>query len=171
MKPMDLPEATTTIDIAAPPDRVWEVLSDITVMPRFSTELLAVEWAGGSTGPALGAQFLGHNRNRAIGEWTTRSEIVAFDPPRVFGWAVGDSQKPAATWLFELQPLPSGTHLRYTARIGPGPSGVSMLIERTPDRAERIIEGRLGQFRNAMQATLEGIRDLAEGSGVAGPSG
>jgi carbon monoxide dehydrogenase subunit G len=163
---MEVYEVVDSADIAAPPQRVWEIVSDIAVMPRFSTELRDVQWADGFDGPALGAKFLGHNRNRMIGEWTTRSQITAFDRPRAFGWSVGDPEMPSATWRFDLAPRPGGTRLTYTAQIGPGPSGVTMLIERSPHRAERIVESRLAQFREAMAATLTGIGQLAEkGSG------
>ena len=97
-----------------------------------------------------------------MGEWTTSSQIVVFDPPRCFGWAVGDPDAPAATWTFELQPSGAGTVLDYRARIGPGRSGVTMLIERQPHRAAAIVEDRLTQFRAGMRATLEGIRERAE---------
>ena len=160
---MDVHQTSASVDIGAAPERVWTVVSDITVMPRFSTELVAVRWADGYTGPGPGAQFLGANRNSAIGEWTTLSQIIAFDPPRTFGWAVGPPEMAAATWTFELQPLSGGTRLNYTAQIGPGPSGVTMLIERTPDRADKIVQGRLAQLNKAMTATLAGIREIAEG--------
>lgn len=159
---MNTHEAAVSVDIAAPPQRVWQLVSDITLMPHLSEELLGVEWAAGFDGPGLGAQFLGRNRHRAVGEWTTRSQIVAFDPERVFSWAVGNTETPSATWTFELAPTAAGTRLTYTARIGPGPSGVTMLIDRSPGRAGEIIAGRLAQFRAAMRATLTGIRERAE---------
>lgn len=158
---MILPEITVTLDIPAPPEQVWDVITDISVMPRFSDELQSVEWAEGFSDAALGAQFLGTNRNQAIGEWTVRCHIVEFEPPRVFGWAVGRVENPAATWRFELTPTSAGTDLSYRARIGPGRSGVTMLIERDPDRAEEIVVDRLEVFRKGMTATLEGIRELA----------
>ena len=154
--------ASVSIDIPASPERVWELVTDITLMPRFSTELRSTAWADGFGAAELGAQFLGTNRHPAIGEWTTTSHIVDFEPPRLFGWAVGNPENPAAVWRFELSPTASGTRLTYTARIGPGRSGVSMLIERDPGRAEEIISRRLGQFRAGMHATLTGIRELAQ---------
>lgn len=160
---MSLPEVSVSLDIPAPPQRVWELVTDISVMPRFSTELRSTEWAEGFSGAELGAQFLGTNRNEAIGEWTVRCHINEFEPRRTFGWAVHDVDDPAATWRFELTPIPEGTRLRYTARIGPGRSGVTWLISREPDRAEEIIANRLEVFRSGMTATLEGIRDLAAG--------
>ncbi|MFM9035212.1 MAG: SRPBCC family protein [Mycobacterium sp.] len=158
-------EAAVFVDIAAPARRVWELITDIALMPAVSEELLAVQWAEGFDGPRLGAQFLGHNRHPAVGEWTTRSQIVAFDPPRVFGWAVGDPENPSATWTFELNPTGHGTRLDYIARIGPGPSGVTALIARSPDQAERIVAARLGQFRSAMIRTLAAVRERAEDPG------
>lgn len=148
--------------VAAPVNRVWDLVSDITLMPGFSTELQSVEWADGFDGPGLGAEFLGCNRHPAIGDWTTRSRVVEFDPPRVFAWAVGDPAAPAALWRFELAPATDGTRLRYTARIGPGKSGVTMLIDREPDRAEEIVSRRLRQFLAGMEATVAGIKKLAE---------
>ncbi len=88
--------ASVEAEIAASPERVWELVADITLMPRFSAELQSAEWADGFDQADLGAEFLGTNRHPAIGEWTTRSRIVAFDPPRLFSWAVGDPQTPAA---------------------------------------------------------------------------
>ena len=155
-------EASLSVDISAPPERVWELVTDITLMPRFSTELQSTAWAEGFGVAQLGAHFLGTNRHPAIGEWTTRSQIIAFEPGRFFGWAVGNPDNPAAVWQFELSPTPQGTRLSYTARIGPGPSGVSMLIEREPERADEIIARRLTQFRAGIQDTLAGIRELAE---------
>ena len=158
---MNAHEVTVSLDIAAPVERVWDVVTDVTVMPRFSTELQHVEWDEGFARAELGARFLGTNRHVAIGEWTTRSEVVEFEPNRVFGWAVGDPANPAATWRFELSPTREGTRLTYTARIGPGRSGVTWLISREPDRAEEIIANRLEVFRAGMTATLEGISELA----------
>ena len=164
---VEVREASVSIDIPASPQRVWELVTDITLMPRFSTELQSTAWADGFGTAELGAQFLGTNRHPAIGEWTTTSHIVDFEPLRLFGWAVGNPEKPAAVWRFELSPTTGGTRLSYTARIGPGSSGVSMLIDREPERAEEIISRRLAQFRAGMQATLAGIRELATGAGGA----
>ena len=158
-----VPEAAVRVDITASPERVWELVTDISLMPRFSTELLSTAWGEGFAGPELGAQFLGTNRHPAIGEWTTLSEIIEFDAPRSFGWAVGDPGNPAAVWRFGLSPTAEGTRLRYAARIGPGPSGVTMLVDREPARAGEIVRRRLAQFEAGMRATVAGIREIAEG--------
>ena len=144
-------------------ETVWELITDITLMPRFSSELQRVKWADGFDAPCIGARFVGVNRHPNVGEWTTTPTVLEYDRPRIFSWAVGDLGNPAATWQFELTPSDAACAVLYTARIGPGPSGVTMLIERQPDRAARIIADRLGALSSAMAATLAGIAGLAEG--------
>lgn len=144
---MAWPAVEVYADISAPIERVWDLVSDITLMPALSTELHSVRWADDFDEPCRGAQFLGTNRHEAIGVWTTRSHITAFDPPRTFEWTVGDPQGPAAVWRFDLSPATNGTRLRYTSRLGTGKSGVTMMIEREPQRAEEIVATRLEQFR------------------------
>lgn len=161
---MEIHRTTAQSEISALPQRVWELVTDITLMPRFSPELQRVEWAGGADGPSLGARFSGVNRNPAIGEWTTMSTVIEFEPPRVFGWAVGDPQNPAATWRFDIEPAPAGSVVRYTAQIGPGRSGLTVLVDREPARAAEIVARRLADLSAAMSATLAGIAAIAEGT-------
>jgi hypothetical protein len=47
-------------------------------------------------------------------------------------------------------------------RLGTGPSGLTVAIEKMPDKEERIVAGRLVEFRAAMQANLDAIKELAE---------
>ena len=47
---------------------------------------------------------------------------------------VGNPDGPVAVWRFDLTSATDGTRLRYSARLGPGKSGVTMMIEREPDR-------------------------------------
>ena len=167
---MDRPTVSVSAAISAPAEQVWELVSDIGLMPRFSDELRSVEWVDGDA-PRLGARFCGTNSHPLMGQWTTQSLVVECDPPRVFAWAVGDPNEPAATWRFEVLTVGDGTELRYTAEIGPGRSGVSMLIDREPHRRDAIVANRLRQFEHAMVATVAGIKALAESTRRSGADG
>jgi uncharacterized protein YndB with AHSA1/START domain len=154
------PTAEAAVHVAAPPERVWELVSDIHLIASISTELQEVEWVDG---PArLGAVFRGRNRHPMAGEWTTTSHVVEFDPPRAFAWAVEDPANPTALWRFELAPREGGTDLRQWARMGPGPSHLNRLIAATPDREEWIVERRLARWRAGMDANLAAITKLAQ---------
>lgn len=158
------PGATCEIDIDASPAAVWELISDINTSAKFSEEFQRGEWAPGHDGPALGAQFIGHNRHAAIGEWQTTSTVTEFEPRVVFGWAVGDSEDTgAARWRYEIDVLHGQRcRLRHTVRLGPGPSGLTPAIEAMPDKEAKIISRRQQEHLANIQRCVEGVKALAE---------
>jgi hypothetical protein len=158
----DTPAVEVRIWIDAVPARVWELVSDIGLMPAMSPELQSVEWLDGATGPATGARFAGRSRHEALGEWESTSCVVEFEPERVFGWAVGDPAEPAALWRFRLAPKDGGTELFEWVQMGPGRSGLSVAIDRMPDKEQKIVFVRMREFERNMTGTLERIKALAE---------
>lgn len=151
-------QADTVID--APVERIWELVTDISLPARFSSELQHADWL--DPGPAVGARFRGRNRHAAIGEWETTSVVTGYEEGRVFAWAVGDAEHPSASWRFTLTPVDGGIGLELWMRIGPAPSGLTPAIVAMPDKEERIIARRLAEHRANMQATVDGIKQLAE---------
>ncbi|QLL09925.1 SRPBCC family protein [Mycobacterium vicinigordonae] len=153
-------QASTWID--ADPQRVWDLVSDIELMPTLSNELQRVEWLDGVTGPRVGARFVGYNEHDAFGKWSSTSQIVSCDEPREFTWAVGEPTYPAATWRFRLTPQDGGTTLSYWTQMGPGRSGLSNAIDAMPDKEQKIVFVRLREFEAAIDKTLAAIKRLAE---------
>ncbi|MER5539564.1 SRPBCC family protein [Streptomyces mirabilis] len=164
----DKPTVEVPIWIAAPPERVWELVSDIELMPRLSDELQSVEWRDGATEPVLGARWVGRSKHEAFGEWATTSHVVEYEPLRVFAWAVEDLDNPTAIWRFTLEPQDGGTLLREWMQMGPGRSGLSFAIDRMPEKEQKIVFVRMREFENNISATLEAIKKLAEEPGKAG---
>ncbi|WP_067683519.1 SRPBCC family protein [Nocardia miyunensis] len=160
----DGPTAEVEIWIDAPPRRVWEIVSDITLMPQFSDELKEANWVGEASGPAVGNTFLGSNSHPALGEWQTTSHVVECDAPRTFAWAVSDPDNPTATWRFTLEPRDGGTVLRQWMRMGPARSGLSLAIDRMPDKEEKIVFVRMREFESGMTGTVAAIKARAEAS-------
>jgi len=153
-------EVRTWID--APSARVWQLVSDIGLMPAISSELQSADWLDGATEPALGARFTGHSKHEAMGEWTTTSHVVELEPERVFGWAVEDPDSPAALWRFRLEPKDGGTELSQWVQMGPGPSGLSLAIDQMPDKEQKIVFVRMREFERNMTETIGHIKKLAE---------
>jgi hypothetical protein len=160
----DTPTTETDVYVAAPPTAVWPLVTEIMTPSKFGTELQEANWVDPAGGAGLGARFTGRNFHPARGEWETTSTIVDFVPERSFGWAVGDPDAPSAVWRLELAPEGSGTRLRYWAQMGPGPSGMTAIIEKMPDKEEKIIERRLEEWTANMSATITGIKEIAEGA-------
>ena len=158
----DKPTVEARIWIDAPPARVWELVSDIGLMPSMSAELQSVAWLDGATGPAAGARFTGRSKHEALGEWETTSYIVEFEPQRVFGWAVGDPADPSALWRFRLEPKDGGTELSEWMQLGPARSGLSFAIDQMPDKEQKIVFVRMREFERSITVTLEQLKALAE---------
>jgi hypothetical protein len=158
----DCPTVEVTVAIAASPDAVWALVSDIQLPARFSSEFLGADWLDGVTAPAVGARFVGRNHHPAIGEWQTTSTICDYEPVRRFGWAVGDTGQPSATWRFSLEPNPPGTRLTQWMQMGPARSGINLAIDAMPEKESKILHRRLAEHRANMEATLAGIKQMVE---------
>jgi uncharacterized protein YndB with AHSA1/START domain len=164
----DKPTVRVDALITAPPERVWELVSDIRLMPELSGELYSVEWLDGATGPAVGNRFRGRNRHDALGEWETTSYVIECTRPEVFAWAVTDVANPSSIWRFTLRPEDGGTRLTQWTQMGPARSGLSAAIDRMPEKEQKIVFVRLRELEAGMTATVAALKERAEGADVAG---
>ena len=114
----------------------------------------------------MGSTFRGRNDHPQAGGWETVSSVIECDPPRVFAWAVTDPANPTATWRFTLTPADGGTELRQWAQLGPGPSNLTPVIEKMPEKEEKIVGNRLKEFRAGIDRNLATIKERAEGAGA-----
>src|SRR5882757_2512928 len=159
----DNPTVQVQTWIGASPGRVWELVSDIELMPTMSQELRSVEWLDGASEPAVGAKFIGRSKHESLGEWATTSHVIECEPERVFAWAVEDPANPTAIWRFRLEPKNGGTELSEWMQMGPARSGLSFAIDQMPEKEQMIVFVRMREFEQNMAATLAHIKKLAEG--------
>lgn len=162
MRYRDSPSVEVSTRLNTTPERAWALVSDITLPCRFSPELKSVEWLDGDAAgpPEVGRRFRGVNANDTMGEWTTEAEVVEVEALRRFVWDVVVNDETSSRWAFEIDPTRDGVIVRQWGRMGPGFNGITMAIERMPDKEARIIAGRLSAWREAMEANLEGLRGL-----------
>ena len=109
---------SVTVHMAATPDEVWALVSDVTNTGRFSPETFEAEWLDGATGPAPGVRFRGHVRRNGRGPvyWTTCS-IVACEPGREFAFTVGEGNKAVNTWRYRFEPSGDGTDVTESFQL------------------------------------------------------
>ncbi|HUR76033.1 MAG TPA: SRPBCC family protein [Sporichthya sp.] len=161
MRYRDCPTVECSIRVAAAPETVWALVTDITLPTRFSPELRAVEWLDGATGVAVGNRFRGHNKHEALGEWSTECVICEVEDGRRWVWQVLNADnEPMACWGFEVEPGRDGTTVRQWARMGPAPSGLAGAIAAMPDKEARIVARRLEEWQAGLTANLDGIQGL-----------
>lgn len=165
MRMSDGPTVEEEISINASPATVWALIIDLNAVGQWSPEYQGGEWLDGANGPTVGARFKGQNK-REEREWESVSVVTECEAERTLAWAVGrDPGNPGARWRFDLTPIGHGTHVRQQVLIGPGPSGLTAVIDQRPDLEERIIDNRIAEHSRNMQATLQGLKSAAEQGG------
>ncbi|MFD8481860.1 SRPBCC family protein [Kitasatospora sp. NPDC059673] len=150
------------VTIPAPPQRVWELVTDISTSPRFSPELQRTEWLQDAEGPAVGAHFAGHNARPDGQQWQTVNRITELTPNERFGWSVlpdiATAQGDAfANWYYELTPEGTGTRLRHGMRLGNLRTPLHKYVEANPDQEEMLVDARLASLHDGIEAVLKGI--------------
>lgn len=158
----DGPGVITEIDIAAPSDAVWELVSDISFGAEFSSEFVGARWGDEVAEPHLGARFIGSNSHPRIGDWQVDCFINRYVPGEEFGWATTSLENPGARWLFQVHRIAGATRLRYSVQLGPGPSGIDAHIANNPDKEPRIIFARLDEHRRNMTNVIEAMKAAVE---------
>lgn len=149
------PADQVSLRIAAPPERVYEIVTDIAGMGRLSPECTGGRWLDGASGPAVGARFKGTNK-RGFARWSTTNEVVEAELGRVFSFKTLQS---GYQWTYRMEPDGDGTLV--TERRDP--------FRKRPTVAKLFTQVLLGgedshtdELRAGMQATLERVRALAE---------
>jgi uncharacterized protein YndB with AHSA1/START domain len=107
-----------TVHMNAPADRIWDLVSDVTRIGRYSPETFEAEWLDGATGPATGARFRGHVKRNGRGPvyWTTCT-VTDSVPGRVFAFGVGPGDRPLNVWRYDLAPAGDGTDVTESFRL------------------------------------------------------
>lgn len=150
------PDLTVSRTIAASPADVFAAISDITRMGEWSNETYAAEWNEGSSGPALGARFTGHNRHGEK-EWSTEAEIVELVDNERFFFDCESRNYVFAKWGYSIEATDGGSLVteywqdlrpEEGKRISTSISGV----------ADRLVHNRAG-----MEETLARIAAAVEG--------
>jgi hypothetical protein len=145
-----------SIFVAATPDELYGLVSDVTRMGEWSPICRQCWWDEGA-GPQVGAWFTG--RNEVPGRtWETRSQVVAADPGRKFGWEVNNGW---VYWGYTFEPEGEGTRLTESWEFLP--AGIDGFRERWGDKADAHIENRRAAAQSGIPATLAAIKKTAEG--------
>jgi uncharacterized protein YndB with AHSA1/START domain len=150
--PSDL---TVTRDIAAAPDALFALITDLPRMGEWSPENEGGKWIRGATAAAPGAKFQGSNRNGKR-VWTTTCTVVECTSPSTFSFEVTVGPVKVAHWSYSIAANGSGSTVtekwhdqrNWLAKKFSGPaSGV----------ADRVAHNRAG-----MEETLRKLAEAVE---------
>jgi hypothetical protein len=150
-----------SVVIDAPAERIYQLVADLPRMGDWSPECRQVEWLDGSTGPAEGATFIGHNQGgpRGLMKWSRRGRVFSADPGREFAFVTEEGGRESTQWRYGLESVAGGTQVTesYTVRWIP-----------TWARIVDVPTNRARELREAMRHTLERLKAAAEAPPSAG---
>jgi hypothetical protein len=147
---------SVTVHMSASPEAVWELVSDVTSIGKYSPETFEAEWIDGSSGPEVGAHFRGHVKRNAKGPvYWTKCTVTASVAGKEFAFGVeGPGGKTVNSWRYEIAPADGGVDVTESFQLS------NML----PLRLYWMVMGRLrGRTnRDGMRTTLERIKAVVE---------
>jgi len=144
-----------SLRIAASPERLYEIVTDIAQMGRLSPECTGGRWLGGVNRPAVGARFKGHNR-RGLARWSTTNEVVAADPGREFAF---QTQQSGTRWSYRFEPDGDGTVVTESRAAFKARPMVARVFTKL---ALGGVAEHDDELRAGMRATLERLKAVAE---------
>jgi hypothetical protein len=145
--------AEAQVRVAAPPETVYGVVSDVTRMGEWSPETIKCDWIEGATGPVVGARFRGMNK-RGLVKWSTKPTIVVADPGRAFAFDVGTDTR----WTYRFDADGTATMLTESFEMLRDLRWYYAFAERWLMR----VTDRHADLERGMAVTLERIKRVVE---------
>lgn len=148
-------EHSESVVVAASPEDVYDLVSDVTRTGEWSPVCVGCRWDDGATG-RVGDGFTGRNVTPTR-IWETRSRVVVADRGREFAWEVGDG---LVRWAFEMAPVDGGTEL--TERWHFTPAGRAFFERTHGEQAPSQVADRVQAALAGIPATLARVAQIAE---------
>jgi uncharacterized protein YndB with AHSA1/START domain len=149
---------SVSIEIAASPDAVYALVSDITRMGDWSPECVKCTWTKGATGPAVGAKFKARNKGARGPGWSNTPTVTVADPGREFAFNRSGPGVGSYTWQYVFEPSQTGTRVTESFEAE-HPLGAAMtwITEKWTGSNDRDAD-----LHQGMTITLERIKAVAE---------
>jgi len=162
-------ELADSVDVAASPSVLYDMVSDVTRMGEWSPECRRCRWES-DVGEGVGSRFVGSNyeSDAATGRewnWDMSCEVTAADRPHRFGWSVLTEAWDIETsvWTFLFEPHGDRTVMTETFVMKRPPTGLQVLLDRrTPDEQLAMIANRRERLDAGIGATLAALKASAE---------
>ena len=148
-------DGSVTVSMAAPAEKIWNLIADVRNTGRFSPEVMEAEWIGPATGPALGARFRGHVKRNGRGPtYWSECRVTTADVEREFAFEVVVGGKVVNRWGYVLTPTATGTDVTESFAMAPSllTRGYWLLLGWARGRTNR----------NGMRETLERAKAIVE---------
>lgn len=148
------------MSIAATPESLYAIVSDVTRTPELSPEVVKCSWIKGATGPVVGARFRAINNAGRGPKWPNTPVVVTADPGRAFAFARTEPFAGTVEWRYTFEGEGSGTRVTESYAVTKDLTVVGWFIIGTLYG----LKDRRGDLRRGMEETLHRLAKLAETS-------
>ena len=146
------------LEIDAPPEKVYDLVADVTRTPEFSPEVRRCTWLDGATGPAVGARFEVVNKAGRGPAWKNRPLVIVADRGREFAFSRTEKAAGTLVWRYRFEPVGDGTRVTESYEVTEPITRVGWFII----GGLYGLKDRRADLRSGMQLTLEQLRRTAE---------
>jgi hypothetical protein len=143
-----------TVTIAAPAERVYDLISDVTRMGEWSPECHSCRWLGRHREPVAGAVFVGFNR-RGWARWATTNKVERAERGTAF---VFRTRETGVRWGYELAADDDGTAVTEFRDL----SSARLWMIKLGGPLVGGFEAHADELRAGMRQTLERLKAAAE---------
>lgn len=143
------PDLELSVDIDAPPEAVWSVVSDVTRIPEWSPVCHRCEWV------EEGRRFRGHNKLNGV-RWSRECVVTSSQRGEEFGFSTLFKGDESTRWRYRLEPLDGGRtrlHEGYEVVLIPPWLRVLRRLPGVVAKSER-------DTRWNIQTSLDRVRDV-----------
>jgi uncharacterized protein YndB with AHSA1/START domain len=135
------------VTVAASPEEVWALISDVTRVGEWSGECRGCAWTDGAVAPEPGVRFKGLNRRGGL-RWSRLNEVVLADRPHTLVWRT-IARAPyfdSSEWRISLVESGAATQVTESFQVLKMPRSVERLLwfampahrDRSTDLAEDL---------------------------------
>src|SRR5918997_324722 len=152
MQTLDRDEVSTVV--AARPEDVYALVSDVLRTPEFSPEVTSVRWLDGATGPVVGARFESVNRAVNGRSWKNRPVVTVAEPGREFAFTRTEPLAGTIVWRYRFEPVDGGTRVVESYKVERPVTRLGWFV------IEKVFRGgdRRAALRAGMATTLARLR-------------
>lgn len=154
---MTEPNASAHTEVAASPEAVYALVSDLPGMAALAPELSAGTWLDGAREAGVGARFRGQNK-QGRRSWSTTVTVTDADPGRRFAFEVTSvAGIRVSRWQYDIEPTGTGCRVsehtwdRRPAWFRPLANPVTGVRDRS-DANRRNMADTLRQLKAAAEA-------------------
>ena len=140
--------------IAASPDTLYDMVSDLPRMGELSPENTGGMWINGATGPEVGAVFRGTN-SHGDKHWATTAVIERAERGKAFVFRTNVGPIKIARWSYTFEPVDNGTKVTETW------DDMRNWVAKQAGKVASGVSDRLTHNRETMEVTLGNLARAA----------